>query len=93
MSVSVESGKDVGDVAGAAAEQDGQRGTGEMGNSNKQQAESAPQEALRPHAETAFAGELAALAAQDDRPARPGGTSPRGRWRPTSWAAPCRTAR
>ncbi|WP_234479245.1 AAA family ATPase [Streptomyces sp. DEF147AK] len=50
-----------------------------MGNSNKRQAESAPQEALRPHAETAFAGELAALAAQDDRP-RP------ARWNLSPWA-------
>ncbi|WP_062640456.1 ATP-binding protein [Streptomyces maremycinicus] len=36
-------------------------------------------EALRPHAEHAFAGELAALAAQDDRP-RP------ARWRLSPWA-------
>ncbi|MBK3634223.1 AAA family ATPase [Streptomyces asoensis] len=36
-------------------------------------------EALRPHAEDAFAGELAALAAQDDRP-RP------ARWKLSPWA-------
>ncbi|MEU5280677.1 AAA family ATPase [Streptomyces asoensis] len=38
-----------------------------------------PAEALRPHAEDAFAGELAALAAQDDRP-RP------ARWKLSPWA-------
>src|SRR3954462_6853207 len=38
-----------------------------------------PDEALRPHAEDAFAGELAALAAQDDRP-RP------VRWKLSPWA-------
>jgi MoxR-like ATPase len=38
-----------------------------------------PAEALRPHAEEAFAGELAALAAQDDRP-RP------ARWKLSPWA-------
>ncbi|MEW2109549.1 MULTISPECIES: ATP-binding protein [Streptomyces] len=75
----MESGKAVGDVARAAAEQDGQRGTDGVENSNKRQVESAPQEALRPHAETAFAGELAALAAQDDRP-RP------ARWNLSPWA-------
>src|SRR3954470_20925963 len=38
-----------------------------------------PDEALRPHAEDAFAGELAALAAQDERP-RP------ARWKLSPWA-------
>src|SRR5918911_2977363 len=38
-----------------------------------------PAEALRPHAEDAYAGELAALAAADDRP-RP------ARWRLSPWA-------
>ncbi|MDQ0959652.1 MoxR-like ATPase [Streptomyces sp. B4I13] len=38
-----------------------------------------PADALRPHAEEAFAGELAALAAQDDRP-RP------ARWKLSPWA-------
>src|SRR5918911_3871956 len=38
-----------------------------------------PAEALRPHAEDAFADELAALAAQDDRP-RP------ARWKLSPWA-------
>lgn len=42
-------------------------------------APAASAEVLRPHAEAAFAGELAALAAQDDRP-RP------ERWRMSPWA-------
>ncbi len=42
-------------------------------------AETRPADTLRPHAEHAFADELAALAAQDDRP-RP------ARWRLSPWA-------
>ena len=37
----------------------------------RSRAEAATEEALRPHAEQAFAGELAALAAADDRPRPP----------------------
>src|SRR5438132_14324110 len=46
---------------------------------NVEPKQGSPAEALRPHAEEAFAGELAALAAQDDRP-RP------ARWKLSPWA-------